>query len=143
MALRGPHIYCVVVTASLLLCACASTSVETTGTRLSQPLCEPGGRPLSTVVYWEPRWRPDQKEPQRREAAAGQGLREFLSRAGCLDVVAVHRLPAGAPAPSDEELWRNGGKFVVKGVKSLDRDMSAALAAALTPPAASQETAPR
>lgn len=29
--------------------------------------------------------------------------------------------------------WSNGGTFVVKGVGSLERDMSAALAAALTP----------
>jgi hypothetical protein len=27
--------------------------------------------------------------------------------------------------------WRNGGKFVIKGIKSLDKDMSAALRAAL------------
>ena len=33
-------------------------------------------------------------------------------------------------------LWRNGGTFVVKGVGTLDQDMSAALAAALMPSAA-------
>jgi hypothetical protein len=31
--------------------------------------------------------------------------------------------------------WQNGGTFVIKGVKSLDQDMSAALAAALMPAA--------
>ena len=30
-------------------------------------------------------------------------------------------------------LWRNGGTFVIKGVKTLEQDMSAALAATLMP----------
>jgi hypothetical protein len=34
--------------------------------------------------------------------------------------------------------WRNGGKFVVKGIKSLDRDMSTALSVTLMPEAAAR-----
>jgi hypothetical protein len=34
--------------------------------------------------------------------------------------------------------WENGGRFIIKGVKTLDTDMSAALSAALMPDASSQ-----
>ncbi|GMV68814.1 MAG: hypothetical protein AMXMBFR76_12530 [Pseudomonadota bacterium] len=43
---------------------------------------------------------------------------------------------ATAPLADARTQWRNGGKFVVKGVRSLERDMSAALAAALMSPVA-------
>jgi hypothetical protein len=177
-----------------LAMGCASTKIETSGTPLAQPLCQADKPAVSTVVYWGPQWRPDQKEPPLREAAALQGIEDFLKRAGCLSVTAVHRLPAGMPLPTDEELvrlaanstpipdrlllivirelgprlvvgipviiqgsteaqielrvlnpktgeslastqtlWQNGGTFVIKGVKTLDRDMSAALNAVLMP----------
>lgn len=41
---------------------------------------------------------------------------------------------ATAPLADARTQWRNGGKFVVKGVRSLDADMSAALTAALMSP---------
>ena len=176
------------------LAGCASTKVETTGSPLKEPLCQVGARAINTVVYWSPQWRPDQKEPSLREAAALRGIQDFLSRTSCLAVVGVHRLPEGDALPSDAELmrlaastpakpervvfivvhelgprltvgipviveggtevlidvrvfnpqspeslanirtlWRNGGTFVIKGVKTLDQDMSAALNATLMP----------
>jgi len=179
---------------SLPLIGCSSTTVETTGTALTQPLCAPGASPVSAAVYWGPQWRADQKEPALREAAAERGIQDFLSRSGCLAVAGLHRFPVGAPMPSDEELlrrasgvspqpdrvvlivvrelgprlvvglpviveggtevlievrvlstrtsqpiastrtlWRNGGTFVIKGVKTLEQDMSAALSATLMP----------
>lgn len=36
-----------------------------------------------------------------------------------------------ASLASMQTLWRNGGRFVIKGIKTLDQDMSAALAATL------------
>ena len=130
--------------------------------------------------------------PQLREAAALRGIQDFLSRSGCLSVVAIHRLTTEQAWASNEELirlasisnfkparivlvvvrelgprlligipviveggtevvvevhvldartsqllantqvtWRNGGPFVIKGIKTLDQDMSAALAATL------------
>lgn len=177
-----------------LLAGCASTTIETTGSRLKEPLCQMDAPKLSTSVYWVPQWRPDQKEPPLREAAALRGIQDFLARAGCIAVAGIHRLPADQPVPSDEELmrlasassrgpdrvlvivvrelgprlvvgipavveggtevlvdvrvlnartseslattqtrWRNGGTFVIKGVKTLDQDMSAALSATLMP----------
>ena len=179
-----------------LLAACASTKVETTGSPLKEPVCLVGTRALTTVVYWGPKWRPDQKEPPLREAAALRGIEDFLGRTSCLAVSGIHRLSAEDTFLSDEELvrlasspstkpervllivvrelgprltvgipviveggtevlievrvldskslaplanartfWRNGGSFVIKGVKTLDQDMSAALSAALMPSA--------
>ena len=45
---------------------------------------------------------------------------------------------ATAPLADARTQWRNGGKFVIKGVRSLDADMSAALAVALMPASASR-----
>ncbi len=180
-----------------VLTGCASTTVEITGAPLKEPLCAVGAQALATVVYWEPQWRPDQKEPLLREAAALRGIEDFLGRTSCLAVAGLHRLPTGDATPSNDELmravastsakpervvlivvrelgpritigipdiveggtevvievrvldvrrsaslanartfWRNGGTFVVKGVKTLDQDMSAALSATLMPRAA-------
>jgi hypothetical protein len=188
------------VRAAILLCialaGCASTKVETTGASMQEPFCKPGTGKLSALVYWGPRWRPDQKEPERREAAALRGIESFFADASCVAGYEVRRLPGErlAELPSDEALlklaaaaaprpdkvfaivvrelgpvlrigipsiveggtevalevrvldvptvrpqanvrthWSNGGTFVVKGVGSLERDMSAALAAALQP----------
>ena len=180
----------------LALVGCASTKVETTGTTLKEPLCKADQPKVSALVYWGPQWRPDQKEPERREAAASRGIEFFFAGSDCVSRFDVRRLPGErmAETPSDETLlklasaaapkpdkvvvvvvrelgpvlrigipsiveggtevvlelrlldvptssaqadvrthWRNGGTFVVKGVGSLERDMSAALAAALEP----------
>ena len=179
-----------------LVSGCATTKVETTGSRLEQPLCRAGKPAVSTLVYWGPQWRPDQKEPQLREAAALQGIQDFLNRSGCIAVKGNHRLSWANQPPSNEALlrlasestavpervlfivvrelgprlvvgipaileggtevlmdvrvlnprtseilastqtlWRNGGPFVIKGVKTLDQDIGSALSAVLMPEA--------
>ena len=180
----------------VILSGCASTKVETTGARMHEPFCTESGGKWSALVYWGPQWRSDQKEPERREAAALRGIESFFADSACVARFEVRRLPGErmAEAPSDEALlklasaampkadkvlvivvrelgpilrigipsiveggtevvlelrlldvptssaqanvrthWWNGGTFVVKGVGSLERDMSAALAAALIP----------
>jgi hypothetical protein len=163
-----------------------------TGVPLKEPLCQPGHPAIPTVLYWGTKWRPDQKEPQLREAAALGGIQDFLGRSGCLSVVAIHRVTTEQALASNDELirmasrsnpnperillvvvrelgprlligfpvvveggtevlvdvraldvttsellatrqttWRNGGPFVIKGIKTLEQDMSAALAATL------------
>ena len=175
-----------------LLVGCASTKVDTTGASLAKPLCQVGEQPIRTAIHWTPQWRPDQKEPLLREAAALRGIQSFVDRAGCPAVTEMKRLPTQASPPDDESLqalaakssqspervvlivvrelgpritigipviiqgqtevlidvrvlriqpheslartqtfWRNGGIFVVKGVKTLDQDMSTALMATL------------
>lgn len=182
----------VLLVSTFLLAGCASTTVETTGSPLKEPLCQAGKPSIPTLVYWGTKWRPDQKEPRLREAAALRGIQDFLSRSGCLSVVTIHRLTAEQALASNEELirsasssnpnperillvvvrelgprlligipvmveggtevlidvrvldattseslattqtrWRNGGMFVIKGIKTLEQDMSAALAATL------------
>jgi hypothetical protein len=185
-----------IVLASLCiaLAACASTKVETSGARMDAPLCAPAVEPLSALVYWQPGWRTDQKEPALREAAAVRGIQDFFDSAPCVKKLEIRRLAGDAAAPADEELlrlaasampdadrvlfivvrelgpklavgsaaiveggtevvvelrvldarrgtsmanfrthWRHGGSFVIKGVGSLDKDMSAALRVVLMP----------
>jgi hypothetical protein len=190
--------------ATICACAllgCASTKVETSGTGLKEPLCQAGAEKVSVLVYWRPQWRPDQKAPPLREAAALRGIEDFFASSHCVANVGIRRLPSelSADVPSDEQLlrwgaatapspdrvllivvrelgpklvigipvlieggtevvidvrvlnvqtsksmanvrthWQNGGTFVIKGVKTLDQDMSAALRTTLMPAAASQ-----
>ncbi len=180
----------------VIVSGCASTRVETTGATMYEPFCSEGSGKLSALVYWGPQWRTDQKEPERREAAALRGIESFFADSACVAGFEVRRLPGErtAEVPSDDALlklasaaspmadkvlvivvrelgpilrigipsiveggtevvlelrlldvpsssaqanvrthWWNGGTFVVRGVGSLERDMSAALAAALMP----------
>jgi hypothetical protein len=186
--------YIALTTACAALLGCASTKVETSGAGLKEPLCQVGAKHISTLVYWGPQWRPDQKEPSRREAAALRGIQEFFASTQCVSIVDIRRIPseqttgalpdewllriANSTAPIPDRVivivirelgprlligipvileggtevvtdvrvlsvstsepmaivhtqWRNGGRFVIKGVKTLDQDMNAALRSTL------------
>jgi len=194
MRLRLPAPRFVLAATLLALAGCASTRVESSGSPLKEPLCRAGAPTVATAVVWGTQWRPDQKEPALREAAALRGIEDFLGSTRCLAVTGVQRFPAGAEPPADAELlqrvaaspvradrvvlivvrelgprltiglpviveggtevfidvrvldpaqaaplastrtqWRHGGSFVIKGVQTLDHDMSAALRATLMP----------
>jgi hypothetical protein len=92
----------------VILSGCASTQVETTGATLREPFCNEGAGKLSALVYWGPQWRSDQKEPERREAAALRGIEGFFADAGCVAGFEVRRLPGGrmAELPPDEALQK-------------------------------------
>jgi hypothetical protein len=75
-----------------LLAACASTRVQSTGQALAQPLCTAGGPSVSLSVLWGPQWRPDQKEPPLREAAALRGIEAFFRSQACVGPLAIHRV---------------------------------------------------
>ena len=91
--------------AALFLAAgCATTTIETSGTTLAQPLCRPGGTSVPVALYWRTQWRPDQKEPAAREALARRGIGHFAAGAGCLAVVVAEELPAAAGVPTDAVL---------------------------------------
>lgn len=98
-ALRGA-----LAAALLALTGCASTHVESSGSPLQEPLCRPGAPALATIVVWGTQWRPDQKEPALREAAALRGIDDFLAGTRCLAVTGVQRYPDGAEPPSDAQL---------------------------------------
>lgn len=179
------------------LLGCASTKLATSGEVPTVSLCQSSSETLSTLVLWGPKWRPNQKEATRREAAVQQGLEDYFAQSGCFSKVEIHRLPEEkiervssrqelqalaslASAPPDRLLvvivrelgpvikflsspamleggtevvleltavnlqtaaspasfrihWQNGGPLVIKGVKTLPDDMSAALGAAMSP----------
>ena len=179
------HLAALSLAATGSLLGCASTTVEITGDALKQPICQPGSVPLTAAVLWTTRWRPDQKEPALREAAALRGIEEFTGKTSCLSITRIERLAeptddgelrrlAGSPdrivlivvrelgpkltigipaiveggtevvvdvrvlrsseaLASSQTHWWNGGTFVIKGVKSLDHDMSEALTSTLLP----------
>lgn len=190
---------CTALVTLLLFTGCASTKIERAGSPLTEPLCQTGAPAVSAAVFWAPQWRPDQKQPPLREAAALRGIQDFFGHLQCLTVSGVNRLSAEQVPPSDQELlrlatshspspervvliivrelgprlvigipavveggtevvvnvrvlnaltsesladvrtsWRNGGTFVIKGVKSLDQDMNAALSATLMSTAAAK-----
>ncbi len=176
----------------VFLVGCATTKIETTGSPPEKPFCQLKKPPITTLVLWGSQWRPDQKEPRLREAAASRGIREFLNSFSCITATDVRQMSWGEHPPSNEEilriaasskpepemvlfvvvrelgprlligipkiveggtevkidvrvlemqnskvladtqtLWRNGGMFVIKGVSTLDRDMSSALSSVL------------
>lgn len=192
MNFRRTHRVCLAASISLVIAGCAATQIETTGSKLAKPLCSTD-RPIgSVVVFWQPQWRADQKEPELREAAALRGIEQFFSSVECTHTTAIQRLPNNATPRSDAQLlqlaeghfphpdrtvyivvrelgptlaiglpviihggtevvvevrvldpatsasiadarthWRNGGAFVLKGVKTLGHDMTSALTATL------------
>lgn len=91
-----------------LLIGCASTKIETTGMTMNAPLCRQGNDQISVVAFWQPKWRPDQKEPDLREAAALLGIEGFFASTACVTKADIRRLNnQDAPDhPSDEQLLR-------------------------------------
>jgi hypothetical protein len=77
--------------AVLVLSGCASTHFQVTGQVPRQPLCQPVGEQASALVFWGPKWRPDQKEVSLREAAAQRGIEQFFSTSDCFAKVRVIR----------------------------------------------------
>jgi hypothetical protein len=73
---------------------------------LKEPLCQANAPALAVAIWWVPQWRPDQKEPALREAAALRGIQDFLTRSGCLLLADMHRLPAGHALPTNDDLLR-------------------------------------
>ena len=88
----------------LVLAGCASTRIERSGSPLKEPLCRAGAAAVATAVVWGTQWRPDQKEPALREAAALRGIEDFLGSTRCLAVTGVQRFPGGAEPPTDAQL---------------------------------------
>lgn len=78
-----------------LLCAgigaCATTTVQFSGAAPAASLCQAPGESLHGLIVWDTRWRPDQKEPAKREAMAEQGIRQFVAHSGCYATTEVRR----------------------------------------------------
>lgn len=80
------------VAAACLLAGCASTTIQTSGSPLDRPLCAPADAASSVRVLWAPQWRPDQKEPASREAAAQRGIEQYFKALPCADRLAILRV---------------------------------------------------
>lgn len=169
--------------------ACSSTQVHYSPQGPAEKICATAGEQMRALVLWKPHWRPDQKEPANREAAAKQGFEDFFRGSKCFSTAQLERTDAGsiaeylrlAPAAAGNQKylhitvrelgpvvrmfssfalveggtevvldievseagnthtekftvhWQNGGAWVLKGVKTLSADLSAALTAALAP----------
>ena len=79
--------------AVVVLSGCASTQFQVSGhSPPQQSLCQRPGEQASALVLWGPKWRPDQKEVPKREAAAQRGIEDFFSSSGCFAKTSVIRL---------------------------------------------------
>lgn len=74
---------------ALWLGACANTQVRSAGQMPQAPLCQDTGESVSAVIIWGTQWRPDQKEPAAREAAARRGIETFFEQSRCFASVQV------------------------------------------------------
>ncbi|MFC4424834.1 hypothetical protein [Deinococcus navajonensis] len=77
---------------ALLLSGCATTRLSATGTPPGK-ICSTDHSQVPTTIFWTTYWRPDQKEPALREAAALHGMETFASGQPCLTTSRIQRLP--------------------------------------------------
>ena len=77
--------------AVVVLSGCASTHFQLTGRAPQQSLCQLPSEQASALVFWGPKWRPDQKDAPLREAAAQRGIEQFFSTSECFAKVRVIR----------------------------------------------------
>lgn len=71
------------------LTGCASTSVESHGHALPHALCTSESDTMGLTVAWTTRWRPDQKEPSDRAAAALRGIERYVHAMSCFRETAI------------------------------------------------------
>lgn len=86
------HSVASIALAVIVLSGCASTQFQVSGqSPPQQSLCQRPGEQASAFVLWGPKWRPDQKEVPKREAAAQRGIEDFFSSSGCFAKTKVIR----------------------------------------------------
>lgn len=103
----------------LVAAGCASTTTVQLTPSPQTPVCAASE---TALVFWQPQWRPDQKDVPTREAAATDGLRRFFEASGCFKAASLQRLPPATKevveATATEAAVRNE-KVVVISVKEL------------------------
>jgi hypothetical protein len=57
---------------------------------------------LAGFVFWETRWRPEQKDVPDREKAAAQGIQAFFKQGGCFQSVQIQQIQAAAPLATNQ-----------------------------------------
>ncbi len=81
-----------------MVSACASTQFRSAGQMPEEPLCERANESISALVLWGAQWRPDQKEPVLREAAAKRGIETFFAESKCFTTARVLQVVNDRPA---------------------------------------------
>lgn len=89
---------CVFICLGFAAGACASTRVNYTPAGPAQKICQNPAERTGALVLWRPQWRPDQKEPANREAAAKQGFEDFFRDGQCFATTQLERTDAGSIA---------------------------------------------
>lgn len=85
-----------------MLAGCASTRFTSDPPVLQKPLCQSADQPLAGLVFWETRWRPDQKDVPDRDKAAEQGLAAFFKQSGCFQSVEIQRIQSTDSLAKDQ-----------------------------------------
>jgi len=103
--LRSRRRLAALAVAGATLCGCASTQFRSAGQMLEEPLCQGPNDNVSALILWGAQWRPDQKEPALREAAAKRGIEKFFADSRCFMntrvLQSVNDRPALDAAPED------------------------------------------
>lgn len=82
---------------AIAVAGCASTVTVDITPSIDRTLCRPD---VAAEVWWTTRWRADQKDVPLRNAAAEQGIQQFLSKPGCFATTVLHRgTPPSAGSP--------------------------------------------
>jgi len=79
--------------ACALLVGCASTTVVLQPAPQA-PVCVASA---TALIFWAPRWRPDQKDVPAREEAAAVGLNDFLAQSSCFARAELRRVKELTP----------------------------------------------
>lgn len=75
---------------------CADTSVQFSGDRPAEGLCQVAGQNFAALVLWGTQWRADQKGITQREAEAELGLSEYFEKLGCFSTTHLERRTANS-----------------------------------------------
>lgn len=94
------HILAPACLLALAVTSCASTQFEATSPTPTQAVCQAPGEKISALVLWGPQWRPNQKEPAKREAAAQRGIERFFATSRCFSTAHVQRAANDQPVNS-------------------------------------------
>jgi hypothetical protein len=73
----------------LLMGGCSSTTTSQLSPSPQAPVCRPEA---NSLILWGTQWRADQKDVLSREAAAAEGLAQFVAKSGCFKSAALQRV---------------------------------------------------
>lgn len=90
--------------------ACSSTRVSISPLKPAHRVCQAPGEKLRVLVLWRPEWRADQKEPEKREAAAKVGIEDFFRAGRCFSSVQIERSDAAGIAAYLQSAGKPVGK---------------------------------